>query len=159
MRLPFLTPAATSVRPLQVRDAAAVADLHAGGFTHGWAVHEIEALLVDAAVMGQGVGPAGGTLFGFVLSRCAADEAEILSIVVDRRHRGAGLAGRLLRAHLGRLSARGIRHLFLEVDEGNAAARALYARLGFAEVGRRPGYFRRPDGSAANALVLRRDLD
>jgi len=159
MRLPFLTPAESSVRPLQVRDAAAVADLHAGGFTHGWAVHEIEALLVDAAVVGQGVGPAGGTLFGFVLSRCAADEAEILSIAVERRHRGAGLAGRLLRAHLGRLSAGGVRHLFLEVDEGNAAARALYARSGFAEVGRRTGYYRRPDGSTANALVLRRDLD
>ncbi|MFZ4533189.1 MAG: GNAT family N-acetyltransferase [Alsobacter sp.] len=159
MRLPFLTPAVSSIRPLQVRDAAVVGDLHAAGFAHPWAVHEIEALLVDAAVVGQGIGPAAGTLFGFVLSRCAADEAEILSIVVDRRHRGAGLAGRLLRAHLGRLSARGIRQLFLEVDEGNAAARALYDRSGFAEVGRRPGYYRRPDGSVANALVLRRELD
>lgn len=159
MRLPFLTPTESSIRPLQVRDAAAVADLHAAGFAHAWAAHEIEALLVDAAVVGQGIGPAADALFGFVLSRCAADEAEILSIAVDRRHRGAGLAGRLLRAHLGRLSARGIRHVFLEVDEGNAAARALYARCGFVEVGRRAGYYRRPDGSTANALVLRRDLD
>ena len=36
----------------------------------------------------------------------------------------------------------------------NAAARALYARAGFAEVGRRRGYYQRPDGRREDALVL-----
>jgi ribosomal-protein-alanine N-acetyltransferase len=44
--------------------------------------------------------------------------------------------------------------MFLEVSERNAAARALYAAAGFAEVGRRRRYY--ADG--ADALVLRRDL-
>ena len=39
----------------------------------------------------------------------------------------------------------------------NAPARKLYARAGFREVGKRAGYYRRPEG-AASALILRRDL-
>ena len=48
--------------------------------------------------------------------------------------------------------------MFLEVDEDNAPARRLYARAGFREVGRRPGYYQQDKGAAATALVLRRDL-
>jgi ribosomal-protein-alanine N-acetyltransferase len=58
---------------------------------------------------------------------------------------------------LGRLAARGVQHVFLEVDEGNDPALKLYARAGFEKVGRRPGYYVRPEGNAA-ALLLRRDL-
>lgn len=149
-----------AVRSLTVADARALAAIHAEGFAHGWSASEIEAMLIDRAVLGQGVGHGadGSTLDGFVLSRRAADEAEILTIAVTRAARGRGLARDLLQHHLGRLAAHGVRELFLEVDEGNAPARALYDRLGFAEVGRRAGYYRKPDGSAATALVLRRPV-
>ena len=53
--------------------------------------------------------------------------------------------------------AGGARRLFLEVAQDNAAALALYTAAGFIQVGRRPGYYSRPDGSAA-ALVLAFDL-
>jgi ribosomal-protein-alanine N-acetyltransferase len=51
-------------------------------------------------------------------------------------------------------AARGAAAMFLEVSDRNAAARALYAASGFAEVGRRRRYY--ADG--ANALVLSRAL-
>ncbi|WP_188520206.1 GNAT family N-acetyltransferase [Alsobacter metallidurans] len=140
-----------------MEDAAAVAALHAEGFHAGWSASECEAMLLDRAVVGQGIGP-GQALDGFVLSRVALDEAEILTIAVARRRQGGGLGRRLLQAHFGALVNRGVRTLFLEVDEGNAPARALYARAGFEQVGRRAGYYRKPDGSAAAALVLRRTL-
>jgi Fur family ferric uptake transcriptional regulator len=44
------------------------------------------------------------------------------------------------------------------VAEDNLAARRLYERHGFAEVGRRKGYYRRGSGHA-DALVLSRDLN
>ena len=72
--------------------------------------------------------------------------------------RGRGLARRLLDLHLRRLAGLGLRAVFLEVDEDNAPARRLYARAGFREVGRRPGYYAQGRRQAAAALVLRRDL-
>ena len=88
----------------------------------------------------------------------AADEAEILTIAVDSALRRAGVGGDLLRAHLPSVAAAGAARLFLEVDESNAAALALYARFGFVRVGERQGYYKKPDGKAASALVMRRDL-
>jgi [ribosomal protein S18]-alanine N-acetyltransferase len=101
---------------------------------------------------------AGAGLVGFVLSRLAADQAEILSIAVAASYRGRGLARKLLDVHLRRLAAYGIAALFLEVDEHNQPARRLYAGLGFGEVGRRPSYYHDPGAEAGTALVLRRDL-
>ena len=100
----------------------------------------------------------GRTLVGFILSRIVEGEAEILSIAVARSRRGRGLARLLLNLHLRRLAGLGVRAVFLEVDEDNAAASRLYARGGFHEVGRRPGYYPRANGQTSMALVLRRDL-
>jgi ribosomal-protein-alanine N-acetyltransferase len=50
---------------------------------------------------------------------------------------------------------RGCASLVLEVAEDNSVAGALYAGLGFAAVGRRSGYYRRADGRAADAMILR----
>ena len=90
-------------------------------------------------------------------SRMAADEAEILSIAVDADQRGRGLSRDLLMTHLGHLAGRGVRTIFLEVEENNQPARRLYERAGFAVVGRRERYYRQ-DGEQLNALLMRRDL-
>ena len=52
----------------------------------------------------------------------------------------------------------GAQAMFLEVDEHNAPALALYRRLGFVKVGQRSGYYRRGDGSRATAVVMRKAL-
>jgi ribosomal-protein-alanine N-acetyltransferase len=64
----------------------------------------------------------------------------------------------LLDLHLRRLAGLGAKAVFLEVDEDNAAARRLYARAGFRDVGRRPGYYSQGRDHAATAVVMRRDL-
>jgi ribosomal-protein-alanine N-acetyltransferase len=45
--------------------------------------------------------------------------------------------------------------VFLEVEEANAPARALYRRAGFADVGRREGYY---EANGAAAVIMRRDI-
>jgi [ribosomal protein S18]-alanine N-acetyltransferase len=103
----------------------------------------------------------GDDLAGFIISRLAADEAEILSVAVAASARGRGIAGKLLDLHMRRLAGLGVGAIFLEVGNDNAPALRLYAAAGFAEVGRRGGYYQSSTADAAadaTALVLRRDL-
>ncbi len=148
--LPGATPQITEADP---RDAAAIAALHAASFRRGWAEDEVYRLLVDGAVVTHRA-MIRRTLVGFIMSRLAADEAEILSVAIAPARRGRGMSRPLLDLHLRTLAGRGVRAVFLEVDEHNSPARRLYARAGFRDVGRRQGYYE----SGAAALVLRRDL-
>src|SRR3990172_5311596 len=139
------------------RDAASIAGLHAASFRRGWSEPEVEALLLDRHVIAHRAG-SGRKLAGFIMSRLVGDEAEILSVAVERSNQGRGLARRLLDLHLRRLAGLGARTVFLDVDEHNRPAIRLYDRAGFAEISRRPNYYPASDGTAAAALVLRRDL-
>jgi ribosomal-protein-alanine N-acetyltransferase len=139
------------------RDAAAIAALHGKSFQRGWSEDEVEGLLTERNVVAHRA-VAGRRLAGFILSRIAADEAEILSVAVARASRGRSVARQLLTLHLGRLAGIGIRTVFLEVGEHNAPAVRLYARAGFREVARRANYYNEADGRGSTALVLRRDL-
>jgi len=159
MVFPFRKAAQPVLRPLRSDRAAECAALHAAAFAHAWSAEEFETLLSAANVAGDAaVDPASGNLRGFVLTRFAADEAEILTIAVETALRRRGVARTLLAAHMARLPGLGARRLFLEVERENAAALALYGKFGFREVGQRKGYYRKKDGTAATALVLRRDL-
>jgi [ribosomal protein S18]-alanine N-acetyltransferase len=144
------TPTLSEARP---RDAAAIAALHKASFQRGWGEDEVHGLLIENNVVAHRA-MSGRTMIGFILSRMAAGEAEILSIAIAPRQRGRRLARPLLDLHLRRLAGLGTRAVFLEVDEKNAPARALYRRAGFYDVGRRKSYYQ----TGASALVLRRDL-
>ncbi len=139
------------------RDAAAIAKLHAASFRRGWSDGEFERLLLERNTIAHRA-VVGSSLAGFILSRLAAGEAEILSVAVVSARRGRGLARRLLDLHLRRLAGLGVEAVFLEVDEDNQPARRLYRRAGFREVGRRAGYYPQSAANAAAALMLRRDL-
>lgn len=132
----------------------ALARLHAAAFQQDrpWSEPEFAALLAQPGALLLGDGRA------FLLARITLDEAEILTLATDPANHRQGLAAKLLGAFHGEAAARGARRAFLEVAEDNAPARALYHGHGYRLTGRRPGYYRRPDGPAAAALVLGRDL-
>jgi ribosomal-protein-alanine N-acetyltransferase len=139
------------------RDAAAITALHGKSFQRGWSEDEVESLLTEKNVVTHRA-LAGKRLAGFIMSRLASDEAEILSVAVARAFQGRGLGRRLLTLHLGRLAGYGTRTVFLEVGEANDPAGKLYARAGFREVSRRANYYGGTGTTGATALVLRRDL-
>ncbi|MBV8838225.1 MAG: ribosomal protein S18-alanine N-acetyltransferase [Alphaproteobacteria bacterium] len=155
--LAWFTRAEPALSPASARDASALAAIHAASFNRGWSEQEFEQLLTDRSVIADRVTRRAKVL-GFILSRRAADEAEILSVAVARAARGEGLARRLLDLHLRRLAGFGLRAVFLEVEEDNVPARRLYARAGFQEAGRRKDYYIQGRARPAAALVLRRDL-
>lgn len=110
-------------------------------------------LLVDR----EGVPVHGAKAAGFVLSRQALDEEELLLIAVHPDHRGNGLGRRLMDEYLAAARQRGVRRVFLEMRANNAA-RALYQRSGFTPIGTRPRYYRTADGQALDAITFARRL-
>lgn len=145
-------------RQASPQDARSIAALHGLSFQRGWSEDEVERLLLDRSVLGHRI-TRGRDFAGFILSRLATDEAEILSVAVAPKQRGHGLGRTLLRLHLGRLAGLGVRAVFLEVGANNKVALRLYERAGFREVGRRKGYYQMAADHNATALVLRRELD
>ena len=146
-----------AVEPASQRDAARLAQLHGESFHRGWGEAEFETMLTERNTLVHRL-RLGRKVIGFAVSRMAADEAEILSIAIDADRRGRGLSRGLLLTHLGHLAGRGVRAVFLEVEENNQPARRLYETTGFGVVGRRERYYQQPDGERLNALLMRRDL-
>lgn len=91
---------------------------------------------------------------GILIVRRAADEAELLTLGVTPTCRRTGLGRALLTRALEDLRASGAATLFLEVDESNEAATALYRSLGAEPVGRRPGYYDSGADAAIFSLAL-----
>jgi [ribosomal protein S18]-alanine N-acetyltransferase len=133
---------------------AEMAALHGLCFTtpRPWSVAEITEVLASPhsfALTAPG---------GFLLGRVVAGEAEVLTIAVHPDQRRAGLGRGLVLRFVDEARARGGESAFLEVAEGNEAARALYGACGFQPAGRRRAYYHHPDGRAEDALILVRSL-
>ena len=131
-------------------DLTTLAALHAACFARPWNARALHDLLTSGAF---------GLYHrdGFVLSRAAGGEAEILTLAVAPYARGKGLGRALLQAAIKEAGRRGAQSLFLEVGADNPSALALYAGLGFAKVGMRKGYYASDSGDK-DALVLRLPL-
>jgi len=132
--------------------AETLAALHATAFAAPWGAAALADLLAQTGVFAETADD------GFILIRVVADEAEILTLAVRPEVRRRGLGAHLVAAAAARAAALGAERLFLEVAQDNAAARGLYARSGFVEVGRRRGYYARPGAAAADALTLALNL-
>lgn len=148
------------IEPLTRTDAAAIAGIHGATFRQPWSDDDFHALLGDDNVFGfiaREEGNRRALPGGFVLARLVVDEAEILTIAVAPSAQRRGLGHALMDAILRQLHIARASMLFLEVDEVNAAALALYRRLGFKQVGKRPGYYETATGRSS-ALTMRRDL-
>ena len=133
----------------------ALAALHARAFTdtpRPWTAAEFTAFLAEPSTI-LVAGPDG-----FALGRIAGPEAELLTLAVEPMARRRGTGRRLVAAFEGEAARRGAAEALLEVAATNQPARALYAVLGYAEVGRRRGYYRRAGAPAIDALVLAKAL-
>jgi [ribosomal protein S18]-alanine N-acetyltransferase len=82
------------------------------------------------------------------------DEAHVATLGVATARQGEGIGARLLDALLTEADRRGSPVVLLEVRADNGVAQELYRRRGFAEVGRRRGYYQ-PSG--ADAVVMKRE--
>ena len=158
-------PSATlTIRRCLATDLERVAAIERASFSDPWSFETFSAALalrhlrfLVAEEIG-GAGDRGGgepRLLGYVVAIVMADEGEIADVAVAPAARRRGIARVLLERIAAEATEAGVRALYLEVRESNEAARALYESLGFAQVGRRRGYYQHP---SEDALLLRRNL-
>ena len=141
------------LEPMSQTHVAAVAELEKLCFSMPWSERAIASELSNPLSLWI-VAIDGQRLVGYIGSQAVIDEADVMNVAVLPEFRRQGVACELVNALVMALSTKQVRSLALEVRASNEAARALYAKLGFAEVGRRPNYYRAPK---EDALILRKE--
>ena len=132
---------------------AAVAELEKICFSDPWSVASISSELNNPLSLWI-VAVDGERLAGYVGSQSVLGWADMMNIAVDPQYRRLGIGRRLVEELEVRLRENEVTCLTLEVRPSNVGAIALYEQLGFAEVGRRPNYYRNPK---EDALILRKE--
>ncbi|MDQ0576318.1 ribosomal protein S18-alanine N-acetyltransferase [Agromyces albus] len=99
--------------------------------------------------------PVGLLGYAGLLAPAGSGQGDIQTIAVAPAARGMGLGRGLMHALITQARRRHVAELFLEVRADNAIARALYASLGFRQIGVRRGYYQ-PDG--VDAITMRLEV-
>ena len=97
----------------------------------------------------------GDTVAGYVGSQTVCNETDMMNVAVTADFRRRGIGEKLVNALVEELKAMESHCLTLEVRASNTPAQAMYEKLGFAEIGRRPRYYQNPK---EDALILRKDF-
>jgi ribosomal-protein-alanine N-acetyltransferase len=141
--------------PADFGDLDRILEIEQQSFGHPWSRRAFEHELGREAARLEVIrrGP-GGPPVAYVAYWLTATSAHLTNLATLPGLRRRGLARRLIRHVEQRARLFGLRALTLEVRPSNAAARALYAALGFSEVGVRPGYYENGEDALLLALEL-----
>lgn len=96
-----------------------------------------------------------GRVLGYIGSQSVPPDSDVMNLAVLPEYRKKGIAQALMNELLHTLHSQGIESLTLEVRVSNAPAIALYTKLGFEIVGKRPRYYVNPK---EDALIMRKEL-
>lgn len=131
-----------------------VAQLEKRCFHDPWSINSISSELVNELSLWI-VAMDGQELAGYVGSQTVLGWADMMNLAVAPEYRRRGIGEELVQQLIRRLKANQVTCLTLEVRVSNLPAASLYEKLGFAEVGRRPNYYRNP---REDARILRKEL-
>ena len=134
---------------------APIAQLEKLCFSDPWSENSIRYELTNPLSFWM-VAMEGDRVAGYVGSQTVLDEADMMNIAVHPDFRCRGVAKSLVESLVDGLKERNVHCLTLEVRASNDPAISLYQKLGFAQVGRRPNYYRNPK---EDALILRKEWD
>ena len=119
-----------------------------------WSERSVAGELTNALALWL-VAVEGEAVAGYVGSQTVCNETDMMNVAVTADFRRRGIGEKLVNALVEELKAIDSRCLTLEVRASNAPAQAMYEKLGFAEIGRRPRYYQNPK---EDALILRKDF-
>jgi ribosomal-protein-alanine N-acetyltransferase len=148
---------AVRFEPMQVEDLDAVQAIEQESFTTPWSRAMFLSELANtrvARLLVARVGEGQGDVVGYIGYRVVVDEMHIVIVAVHPAWRRRGIARVLMCEAMERARQAACNKATLEVRVSNTGAQQLYYQLGFAPVGSRPRYYRRP---TEDALILWRD--
>lgn len=147
-----MDPVLVTIRRAADDDVAAIHRIERASFGDPWSAASFRSMLAHPQ-MHATVAERAGVVVGYCIAWIVGDEAELANIAVDPALRRLGVGAVLLDHLLHTVDGHGKCTVYLEVREGNAAARALYRSRGFVASGRRKRYYRKPD---EDAVIMRR---
>ena len=143
-----------SIVKMESSHVAQIAELEKLCFSEPWSENSIATELTNP-LSAWLVAVDGQMLAGYVGSQSVMGESDMMNIAVSPQYRRQGVAQALVEALVAHLKEQENISLTLEVRVSNAPAIALYEKLGFVQVGRRPNYYRSPK---EDALILKKQL-
>ena len=159
------------IRPMDPADLDQVVAIEESSFSHPWSREQFQSELARAPIsrcyVAQVVESQEGArqeaqdshdpspLAGFLTSWLVTDEMHITNVAVSPEQRGKGVAKTFLEHVLAEIVSAGGKWCQLEVRAGNTAAKGLYLKLGFQNLGVRRGYY----GDGEDAIVMGKELD
>lgn len=146
--------------PLVRRAASAdlLAALHARSIAPAWSAAAWRRLLAAPGRLAVVAWAAPDRAVGVASAGQAGADIDIETLAVLPEARRCGVGRLLVHGLAVRGRAVGASRLILEVAVDNGPALGLYRALGFAEVGRRPGYYKRASAPPVEAAVMACDL-
>ena len=142
------------ILPMNETHVSAVAELEKLCFSAPWSERSIASELQNEYSLWL-VEERDGVAVAYVGSQSCPPEADVMNVAVAPAFRRQGIGEGLMVALMDALRDKGMESLTLEVRASNSSSIALYDRLGFTEVGRRPNYYTDP---GEDALIMRKEL-
>lgn len=142
------------ILPMNETHVSAVAELEKLCFSAPWSERSIASELQNEYSLWL-VEERDGVAVAYVGSQSCPPEADVMNVAVAPTFRRQGIGEGLMVALMDALRDKSMESLTLEVRASNSPAIALYDRLGFTEVGRRPNYYTDP---GEDALIMRKEL-
>ncbi len=142
------------ISPGGVPFAAVYEAIHYDCFDQGWCEKDLKELLVMPGAFSF-VATLKDQAVGFIICRVAGVESEVITLGVLRQNQRLGIASRLLHEAKTTATKQNASEMLLEVAATNKAAKELYLKDGFNQVGLRKNYYKRADGQREDALILK----
>ena len=131
-----------------------IAEMEKLCFSDPWSVNSVRYELTNPLSFWL-VAEEDGKVAGYVGSQTVLGEADMMNLAVHPDFRMQGIATELVERLVAALRENGVYCLMLEVRVSNFQAIALYTKLGFVQIGKRPNYYSHPK---EDALILRLDF-
>lgn len=132
-----------------------IAEMEKICFSDPWSIHSVTAELNNALSLWL-VAVDGDKVVGYVGSQSVLGWSDMMNLAVLPEYRRQGIGETLVSELIAKLREQNNTCLTLEVRVSNQSAIALYEKMGFVQVGKRPNYYHNPK---EDALIMRKEWE